>query len=82
MKKLKIYLFVLFVSFLTIQLYGQIDSVNTNLSLSGEVVKKLDNKDTVEIIKYRDKIVMKRKWPRKFMQRLSHLQLALQYGYL
>jgi len=56
MKKMKIYLSVLFVSFLTIQSYGQIDSVNTNQNLSGEVVKKLDNKDTVEINKFRDKV--------------------------
>jgi len=61
MKKLKIYLLVLLVSLLTIQLYGQNDSVNTNLNISGEVEKKPDNKDTVEIIKSRDKLVHEKK---------------------
>jgi hypothetical protein len=59
MKKMKVILLVLFVSFfLTIHLYGQNDSVKTDLNLSGEVLKKLDNKDIVAIIKYRERIAM------------------------
>lgn len=62
---------VLFAGFiLTLQSFGQgnhrdsvklqHDSVKTDLNLSDEVVKKLDNKDIVEIIKYREKLAQEK----------------------
>ena len=57
MKNISIYLLILFAGFLfEIQSFGQSDSVKIDLNLSGEVLKKLDNKDIVEIIKFRDKL--------------------------
>ncbi len=71
MKKMRCCFLVLFVSFmLAIQSFGQgrqqdsvkfqHDSVKTDLNLSTEVVKKLDNKDIVEIIKYREKLAQEK----------------------
>ena len=60
MKKLKIYLSVLIVCFLTIQLYGQPDSANTNLNASREVVKEPDNKEIVETFNFRDKLSLEK----------------------
>jgi predicted PurR-regulated permease PerM len=71
MKKLSSCFLVLFASFiLAIQSFGQAsqsdsikfqgDSVKTDLNLSSEVVKKLDNKDIVEIIKYREKLAQEK----------------------
>lgn len=71
MKKMRFCFLVFFVSFiLTVQSLGQNnqsdsikfqhDSVTTDLNLSGEVVKKLDNKDIVEIIKYREKLAQEK----------------------
>jgi len=57
MKNISFYLLVLFAGFLLeIQSFGQSDSVKIELNLSGEVLKKLDNTDIVEIIKFRDKL--------------------------
>jgi hypothetical protein len=57
MKNMSFYLLLLFASFfLAIQSFGQSDSIKIDLNLSGEVLKKLDNKDIVEIIKFRDKL--------------------------
>jgi hypothetical protein len=67
----KMWLCFLFASFiLTVQLSGQNskvdsvkfqrDSVKMDLNLSGEVVKKLDNKDIIEIIKYREKLAQEK----------------------
>jgi len=51
---------VLFASvILALQSFGQssqIDSIKTDLNLPDAVVKKLDNKDLVEIIKFREKL--------------------------
>ena len=71
MKKMRFCLLVLFVSFiLALQSFGQgnqrdtskfqRDSVKTDLNLSGEVVKKLDSKEIVEIIKYREKLAQEK----------------------
>jgi len=71
MKKMRCCFLVLFAGFiLTVQSFGQgsqhdsiklqHDSVKTNLNLSDEVVKKLDNKDIVEIIKYREKLAQEK----------------------
>jgi hypothetical protein len=38
----------------------QYDSVKADLNLPDEIVKKLDNKDIVEIIKYREKLVQEK----------------------
>lgn len=57
MKNISFYFLVLFAGFLLeIQSFGQSDSVKIDLNLSGEVLKKLDKKDIVEIIKFRDKL--------------------------
>ncbi len=57
MKNISYYLLILFAAFLLeIQSFGQSDSVKIDLNLSREVLKKLDNKDIVEIIKFRDKL--------------------------
>ena len=71
MKKTCFCFLVLFASFiLAVQSFGQNsqsdsikfqgDSVKTDLNLSSEVVKKLDNKDIVEIIKYREKLAQEK----------------------
>ena len=71
MKKMRCCFLVLLVSLmLTLQSFGQgrqhdsiqlqHDSVKTDLNLSDEVVKKLDNKDIVEIIKYREKLAQEK----------------------
>jgi hypothetical protein len=57
MKNICFFLLVLFAGFLLeIQSFGQSDSVKIDFNLSGEVLKKLDNKDIVELIKFRDKL--------------------------
>ena len=57
MKKVIFCLSFLFVSFfLSIQLYGQSDSLKANVNLSDEVVKKLNNNEIVDIIKYKEKL--------------------------
>jgi hypothetical protein len=57
MKNIRFYLLVLFAGFfLAIQSFGQSDSAKIDLNLSGEVLNKLDNKDIVEIIKFREKL--------------------------
>lgn len=67
MKKMRFCFLVLFASIiLALQSFGQgnqrdtskfqRDSVKTDLNLSAEVVKKLDSKEIVEIIKYREKL--------------------------
>ena len=70
MKKMKLCFLVLLASFiLVIQSFGQSklsDSVKTDLNLSGEVVKKLDSKDIVEIVKYKEKLVQDRLTAEKF----------------
>jgi len=70
MKKMKFCFLVLLASFiLVIQSFGQSklsDSVKTDLNLSGEVVKKLDSKDIVEIVKYKEKLVQDRLTAEKF----------------
>jgi hypothetical protein len=38
----------------------RLDSVTTDLNLSSEVVKKLDSKDIVEIIKYKEKLAQEK----------------------
>jgi hypothetical protein len=70
MKKLKTYLSLLFVCFLTIQLYGQTDSVNSKLNHSAEVVKKKDNKEIDETINFRDKLA-----PEKGMTQEVHAKV-------
>jgi hypothetical protein len=64
MKKMSFCFLVLFASFmLAIQSFGQSsqsDSLKMDLNLSSEVVKKLDNKDIVEIIKYREKLALEK----------------------
>lgn len=71
MKKMRCCFLVILVSFaLTAQSFGQgiesdstyhqQDSVKTDLNLSNEVVKKLDNKDIVEIIKYKEKLAQEK----------------------
>jgi len=70
MKKMKLCFLVLLASFiLVIQSFGQSnqsDSVKTNLNLSSEVIKKLDSKDIVEIVKYKEKFVQERLSAEKF----------------
>lgn len=57
MKKVTFCLLFLFVSFfLSIQLYGQNDSLKANVNLTDEVVKKLSNNEIVDIIKYKEKL--------------------------
>lgn len=57
MKKVIFCLLFVFVSFfLSIRLYGQSDSLKTNVDLSDEVVKKLSNNEIVDIIKYKEKL--------------------------
>jgi len=71
MKKMRFCFLVLFTGLiLTVQSSGksshsdsiqfQHDSVKADLNLSSEVVKKLDNKDIVEIIKYREKLAQEK----------------------
>ena len=64
MRKMGFVFLVLFASIiLTVQSFGQSsqrDSVKTDLNLSREVVSKLDNKDIVEIIKYREKLAQEK----------------------
>jgi hypothetical protein len=64
MKRMSFCFLVLFASFiLAVQSFGQIsqsDSVKTDLNLSSVVVNKLDNKDIVEIIEYREKLVQEK----------------------
>jgi len=71
MKKMSLCFLVLFACFnLAVQSFGQNsqsdsikfqgDSVKNDLNLSSEVVKKLDNKDIVEIIKYREKLAQEK----------------------
>ena len=70
MKKMKFCFLVLFASFILVfQSFGQeshSDSVKTDLNLSSEVVKKLDSKDIVEIVKYKEKLVQDRLTAEKF----------------
>ena len=70
MKKTRFCFLVLFASFmLAIQSFGQnsqSDSVKTDLNLSSEVVKKLDSKDIVEIIKFKEKLVQDRITSKEF----------------
>jgi hypothetical protein len=73
MKKISIYFLVLFASlFIALQSFGQSDSIKINLNISGEVLKKLDSKDIVEIIKFKEKLALdeemaaKAKVPTKF----------------
>jgi hypothetical protein len=60
MKKMSFYLFVIFITFfITIDSHGQSelnDSIKTDLKLTEDVVKKLDSKDIVEVIKYQQKL--------------------------
>jgi len=60
MKKMRLFLVLLFAgSILSTGLFGQstqTDSLKKYLYLSDEVVKKLDSKDIVEIIKYKEKL--------------------------
>lgn len=57
MKKVIFCFLFLFVSFfLSIQMYGQSDSLKANVNLSDEVVKKLNNNEIVDIIKYKEKL--------------------------
>jgi hypothetical protein len=78
MKKMKFCILILFAGFmLAVQTSGQNsqsdsikfqdDSVKTDLNLSGEVVKKLNNKDIVEIIKYREKLAQEKEMARAKM---------------
>jgi len=64
MKKMSFYFLVLFaISIVSLPTFGQSnqnDSIKTDLNLSSEVVSKLDNKDIVEIIKYREKLVQEK----------------------
>ena len=71
MKKMRCCFLILFASFiLAVQLYGQdsqsdsiklnSDSAKNELKLSSDIVKKLDNKDIVEIIKYREKLALEK----------------------
>jgi hypothetical protein len=71
MKKMSFCFLVLFASFIiAVQSFGKSsqsdaikfknDSVKTDLNLSSEVVKKLDNKDIVEIINYREKLAQEK----------------------
>lgn len=71
MKKMRLCFLVLFASsILAVQSFGQglqhdsikiqRDSVKTDLNLSSEVVKKLDSKDIVEIIKYREQLAQEK----------------------
>lgn len=59
MKKMSFYLLVFFAcSFIAFGSFAQdgLDSINTDLNLSGEVLKKLDSKEIVEIIKYQQQL--------------------------
>jgi hypothetical protein len=71
MKKMRCCFLVFFAGFiLTVQSFGQgnqndsvkfqSDSIKTSLNLSDAVVKKLDSKDLVEIIKYHEKLVQEK----------------------
>ena len=71
MRKIRCSFLVLSASFiLAVQLYGQdsqsdsiklnSDSAKNELNLSSDIVKKLDNKDIVEIIKYREKLAQEK----------------------
>lgn len=71
MKKMRFCFLVLFAGFiLAVQSFGQgrqhdtnklqRDSVKTDLNLSDEVVKKLDSKEIVDIIKYREKLAQEK----------------------
>ncbi len=77
MKKTKTFLSVLFVSFLTVQLYGQIDSVNSNQNLSGEVVKKLDNKDTAGMNTFRDKLAPKKEMAQEIQAKVEPSAISI-----
>ncbi len=77
MKRMKIFLLVLFVSFLTIQSYGQNDSVNPNQNLSGEVVKKPDNKDTADINKFTDRQTHKKEMPQEGLAKVEPSAISI-----
>lgn len=70
MKKMSFYLLVFFASFfLAIESFGQSglgDSIKTDLKLSGEVVKKLDSKDIVEIVKFKEQLLHDKEMASKF----------------
>jgi len=70
MKKMSLCFLVLVASFmLAMQSFGQnhqSDSIKTDLNLSSEVVKKLDSKEIVEIIKFREKLVHDKEMATKF----------------
>jgi len=70
MKKNSFYLLVFLASFfLTLESYGQVgssDSIKTDLKLSGDVVKKLDNKDIVEIVKFKEQLLHDKEMATKF----------------
>ena len=91
MKKMKFCFLVLLASFvLVFQSFGQenqSDSVKTDLNLSSDVVKKLDSKDIVEIVKYKEKLVQDRitaeKFafdPSKFMESVMPSELTMTIG--
>ena len=60
MKKMRFFLFVLITSVLFVNVtYGQStlnDSLKSDLKLSNEVLKKLESKDIVEILKFKEKL--------------------------
>lgn len=70
MKRIRFYILVLFASlFLTVGSFGQNrlkDSIMTDLKLSDDVVKKLDNKDVVETIKFIEQLLLDREMATRF----------------
>jgi hypothetical protein len=70
MKKMSFYFLVFIASFfLAIESFGQSslkDSIKTDQNLSDEVVKKLDSKDIVEIIKFKEKLIQEKEIATKY----------------
>jgi hypothetical protein len=64
------YLLVFFASyFLAFDSFGQAtlsDSVKTNLNISDDIIKKLDSKDIVELVKFKEKLLHDKEMATKF----------------
>ena len=70
MKKISFYLLVLIASFILVnKSYGQsvlIDSIKTDLKLSEDIVEKLDSKEIVELIKFKEQLLNDNEMATKF----------------
>jgi len=86
MKRMSFCFLVLFaIVILSLPSFGQSnqnDSVKTNLNLSSEVVSKLDNKDIVEIIKYREKLTQEKEMAQMHMPILTSESTATLWSIL